>query len=241
MSPQIADGAGQAPAKLRVDASPGISDAEASAETPRAAEGRAHRSSLSSAFSGSSGALSLQSSSEPGDSSTASPPQPASTARTEPTADSSDAPAGDAAAATPDCCGRYGLDYLRHPVAAYGRLPTPLRQLLALPTPLKRFTVAARPTIEPSGAAWRGCGWAGLQGEGRQRASRGAAIDAAAPQAAPHPAPAQAACCTTRLRCRGRCAAARRCWQLLTSRGCLRMSWQGRTGGTTGEAGILKE
>ncbi|KAI7836875.1 hypothetical protein COHA_009275 [Chlorella ohadii] len=60
---------------------------------------------------------------------------------------------GDTDAAQPplDCCGRYGLDFLRHPVAAYGHLPTPLRQLLALPTPLKRFTVAARPTIEPSG------------------------------------------------------------------------------------------
>lgn len=60
---------------------------------------------------------------------------------------------GDTDAAQPplDCCGRYGLDFLRHPVAAYGHLPTPLRQLLALPTPLKRFTVAARPTIKPSG------------------------------------------------------------------------------------------
>ncbi len=64
----------------------------------------------------------------------------------------SDGRLGSDAQPPPDCCGRYGIDFLRHPVAAYGHLPTPLRQLLALPTPLKRFTVAARPTIEPSGA-----------------------------------------------------------------------------------------
>lgn len=50
----------------------------------------------------------------------------------------------------------------RHPVAAYCQLPTPLRQLTALPTPLRSVIVAARPTIEPSGAcqpAGRGGGF----------------------------------------------------------------------------------
>ncbi|KAL4441896.1 hypothetical protein ABPG77_003812 [Micractinium sp. CCAP 211/92] len=55
------------------------------------------------------------------------------------------------AAARRDCSHRFGIDYLRHPVAAYCQLPTPLRQLTSLPTPLRTIMVAARPTIEPSG------------------------------------------------------------------------------------------
>jgi hypothetical protein len=51
----------------------------------------------------------------------------------------------------PDCRQRLGIDYLRHPVAAYGRLPTPLRQMLRLPTPIRHIVVAARPTMDPSG------------------------------------------------------------------------------------------
>jgi hypothetical protein len=57
----------------------------------------------------------------------------------------------------PDCRQRLGIDYLRHPVAAYGRLPTPLRQMLRLPTPIRHIVVAARPTMDPSGEEAADC------------------------------------------------------------------------------------